>query len=67
MVKTSCRGRKRIPKDEKDFCLNKRAKFPPHFYKPNSGGHKVVKTWGIVDQLSLYRQLGFELKPKEEK
>jgi predicted ester cyclase len=28
---------------------------------------KVAETWGARDLLSLYQQLGFELRPKEEK
>jgi steroid delta-isomerase-like uncharacterized protein len=28
---------------------------------------KIAETWGVRDLLSLYQQLGFELKPKEEK
>ena len=28
---------------------------------------KIVEGWGCKDLLSLYRQLGFELQPKEEK
>ena len=28
---------------------------------------KVVEEWGVSDLLGFYKQLGFELKPKEEK
>jgi predicted ester cyclase len=28
---------------------------------------KIVETWEVADLLSLYKQLGMELKPKEEK
>jgi predicted ester cyclase len=28
---------------------------------------KIVETWEVADLLSLYEQLGMELKPKEEK
>ena len=28
---------------------------------------KIAEAWGITDAISLYQQLGFELKPKEEK